>query len=106
MTVTISANPDQLPTEIVVAAKTHPEILEQFDPDPTLMEAVASEPDPDAFVLFRNDEVVFDGTNDCGYIGYGLEIAFNERRNVADALEMILEDLVSDRSSSTTMWTH
>lgn len=59
------------------AAKTDPEILEQFRQYPTLIETVAAELHPENFALFRNDEVAFDGTSDCGYIGYGLDIAFN-----------------------------
>jgi hypothetical protein len=83
LTVTISANADALPPEVLEAAQAHPEILNQFKPDSSLMEAVAAEPDPEGFELFRNDEVAFDGTGDCGYIGYGLDIAFNEKAGVA-----------------------
>jgi hypothetical protein len=83
LTVTISANPDDLSPEVIEAARTDPEILEQFNPDPLLMDAVAAEPDPEGFKLFRNDEVAFDGTSDCGCIGYGLDIAFSEKAGVA-----------------------
>jgi len=79
LTVTVRVDTDQLPAEILEAAQTDPGILDQFEPDPELIKAIATEPDPEGFTLFRNDEVAFDGSSDCGYQGYGLDIAFNEK---------------------------
>jgi hypothetical protein len=44
---------------------------------------VANDQNPEGFDLFRNDEVVFNGVRECRYIGYGLDIALNEKSRVA-----------------------
>ena len=31
----------------------------------------------------RNAEIACDGTSDCGYFGFGLDIAFSERHGIA-----------------------
>jgi hypothetical protein len=111
LTITIPAKEDELPPEVLDAAKSDPEILEQFRPDPELMEAVTAEPHPDGFELFRNDEVAFDGTSDCGYIGYGLDIAFSEQAGVAlvtytgpDMPSVVRRYVCTSAEEAATMW--
>jgi hypothetical protein len=74
---------DDLPPEIVEAAVEWPELLDQFKTDETLLFELANEPDAERFRMYRNEEVSFDGLSDTGYVGYGLEIAFNEARKFA-----------------------
>lgn len=74
---------DEVAAEITEFAKTDPDIWDQFAPDETLISELSKEKDRDSFSMFRNEEIAFDGTADCGYLGFGLDIAFSELRGIA-----------------------
>lgn len=78
-----AGNIDDLPEDILAAAQDNPEILDQFRLDETLTMSVATEPNAESFEIFRNSEVAFDGLSDCGYLGYGLDVAFSQTRHLA-----------------------
>ena len=72
-----------LPPDILEMGAEDPEFLDQFLPSEGLLKRVAEQPDPESFMLYRNDEVAFDGLSDCGNFGYGLDIAFSARAQLA-----------------------
>jgi hypothetical protein len=74
---------DVVPEHFAILAEQDPSFLDQLKPDETLVEILATEPRAETFVMYRNDEVSFDGSTDCGYIGYGLDIAFSDELKVA-----------------------
>jgi hypothetical protein len=80
---TVTYPMDEIPETIVEAAASDPQLLEDFEIDENLTEAVANEPVPASFRMFRNNEVAFDEYGDTGYRGFGLDIAFSQQHLVA-----------------------
>jgi hypothetical protein len=81
LTETIRA--DVIPEHFAILAEQDPSFLDQLKLDETLAEVLATEPRAETFVMYRNDEVSFDGSTDCGYIGYGLDIGFSDKLKLA-----------------------
>jgi hypothetical protein len=48
-----------------------------------ILKAVANEAKPESFAAYRNPEVSFEEMGDCGWPGYGLDIAFSQELGVA-----------------------
>jgi hypothetical protein len=76
-------NVENLEPYLLKAAEEFPEILDSCRLNSVISDAIAREERPQSFQAFRNMEVAFDGTLDCGPSGNQLDIAFSKDLRIA-----------------------